>query len=210
MVSLTLGLLTAVTIPTPRALMAQEADRVWTGVIEQTPSQGRKFGVWTVSGKQFAANARTEFDALEGQLVPGTCVRVDYRINRFGGRIAEEIDSEPTYYCQNGNTDQKTGTSNSVAPVTSQSDNTAREHSGRHEEHDEEDRWLYARIDAMPSSGLIGEWTIGGVQYVTSRSTFFAQEEGRFRIGACVDVEYIEGNPRRATELKTESSYECR
>lgn len=208
---LTIGFLVAPTVLSPQTLQAQTADRVWLGIIEDAPTQERLLGIWTISGRQFATNRRTEFDAVEGRLVAGTCVRVDYRINAFGGRIAEEIDSEPASYCRNSNTDQNTSTGDSVSSSVSRPNNAERPQSGQRDgDGDGEDRWLYAFIDAMPSRGLIGEWTIGGIEYVTTPNTFFAQAEGRFRIGACVDVEYIEGTPRRAIEIKTESSYECR
>lgn len=74
---------------------------------------------------------------------------------------------------------------------------------------DDEDKVTrYARIESMPSSGLIGNWTIGGTPYTADASTRFKQEYGGFTVGACVELEHRR-NSTVLTELSTERDYKC-
>ncbi|MFQ5576813.1 MAG: DUF5666 domain-containing protein [Anaerolineae bacterium] len=66
---------------------------------------------------------------------------------------------------------------------------------------------VYGTIDSLPGDGLIGTWTVGGVEYVAIASTTFEQSDGPFAQGACVEVEYIVQNGQNiATHIETESS----
>jgi hypothetical protein len=213
--AIAVGLVLALASWQSTSAQSRSGEGVWIGVIDETPRRGVYIGTWTVSGLDFWANGRTEFDEVEGRLVPGACVRVDYRVRANGLRVAEELDTEPASYCRSHGSLNATDRGSSAgmdAEMRERDRNGERSNHGTHNgtRSSDGDRWLYARIDAMPTNGLIGEWTIGGVTYTTSRNTIFLQPEGRFRVGACVDVEFIEGDPRRVIEIETESSYECR
>ncbi len=160
-------------------------DLEWRGTVESAPSEGR-VGQWTVRGRSFTADSGTEFDEDEGAIQLGACVKVDYTVRADGTYRASEIDSEPASDCggNSGGGDDNGGD-------------------------DDDDLKRYARVDVMPTSGFIGEWTIGGTVYAADSNTYFEQEDGGFRVGACVEVEYVTGTPPLAKEIKTESSYKC-
>ena len=61
-------------------------------------------------------------------------------------------------------------------------------------------------IDAMPADGLLGTWTISGVDYVATTTTRFEQSDGPFVVGACVEVEFVVQNGQNiAVKIETES-----
>ncbi len=68
---------------------------------------------------------------------------------------------------------------------------------------------VYGRVEQMPSNGLFGTWVIGGVTYQADSNTYFEQEHGALAVGACVEVYYVEGTPRRATKIETKRAYKC-
>ena len=47
---------------------------------------------------------------------------------------------------------------------------------------------FYGTVEAMPFSGLAGEWVVAGRAVVVSSSTFVDQEHGRAAVGAYVEV----------------------
>ncbi len=68
---------------------------------------------------------------------------------------------------------------------------------------------FYGSIEVVPG-GLIGTWTIGGADFVSTIATEFEEEHGNFAPGLCAEVEYYEDNGVNiATEIKTESPYHC-
>ncbi len=72
----------------------------------------------------------TEFDETEGPVELNACVKVDYAVQADGSYNAHQIESEPASDCN----DDDNGNNG-------------------------EDQKVYARVDAMPGAGLIGEWT---------------------------------------------------
>jgi len=67
------------------------------------------------------------------------------------------------------------------------------------------------RVEAMPATGLIGAWTIGGRAFVTDSNTEFDTEKGEFALERCVEVEYVgTAAPFQATKLATKNGDDCR
>ena len=48
---------------------------------------------------------------------------------------------------------------------------------------------LYGTVQQMPENG-IGTWVIGGQKVVVTEQTEIEEDEGRIRVGTCVEVEY--------------------
>ena len=69
---------------------------------------------------------------------------------------------------------------------------------------------LVARgILASFPAGLVGTWTVDGVNY-TAASTEFSTQHGDFATGICVKVEYTQsGDTRTAREIETEPPSDC-
>ncbi|WP_126147528.1 DUF5666 domain-containing protein [Synechococcus elongatus] len=59
------------------------------GIIQQRPSG--KVGTWTISGQSIQVTEQTQ---LQGQLVVGSCVEVDFENDRV-----DEIEAEPMSKC---------------------------------------------------------------------------------------------------------------
>ena len=64
------------------------------------------------------------------------------------------------------------------------------------------------RIEVMPASGLIGEWTIGGSTYTTVAETEFDQEEGAFAVGVCVKL-HLKQDRITLREMDSEPAGDC-
>ena len=64
---------------------------------------------------------------------------------------------------------------------------------------------VHGTVDSMPGSGLLGTWTVNGVDYEATTTTQFEQEDGPLGPGACVEVEFIVTNGQNiASEIKTD------
>lgn len=68
---------------------------------------------------------------------------------------------------------------------------------------------VYGRIETMPASGLIGDWTIGGDIYTTTEETEFDQSEGDFAVGVCVKVQLKANDGVTVRELDSEPDSDC-
>ena len=64
------------------------------------------------------------------------------------------------------------------------------------------------RIEAMPSTGLIGQWTVGGSTYNTVAETQFDQEEGDFAVGGCVKL-HLKQDRTTVREMDSEPAGDC-
>ncbi len=63
---------------------------------------------------------------------------------------------------------------------------------------------LVGFVDAMPSDGFSGEWSIGGVIFQADANSKFEEENGLLDVGVFVEVKYfMEGDTRRIVELET-------
>lgn len=135
-------------------------------------------GEWRVGGRTFMATAATMLEQEHGALQVGVCTEVKYQ-STGATYQAIEISSKEAYKCNGGGDDGgDTG--------------------GKR----------YARIEAMPTSGLIGAWTIGGSAYTTDANTYFEQEHGGYGIGVCVEIEYPAASTL-LTKMATEHDYKC-
>lgn len=136
-------------------------------------------GDWVVGGRTFTATAGTQLKQEHGVLQVGVCTEVKYQTVSAGYQ-AIKISSEESYKC-NGN-----GGGDNGGTVVKR----------------------YARIEAMPTNGLIGAWTIGGSGYTTDVNTYFEQEHGGYGIGVCVEIKHP-ANSTVLTKLSTEHDYKC-
>jgi hypothetical protein len=67
-----------------------------------------------------------------------------------------------------------------------------------------EDATDYGFVTALPASGFLGAWTIGGVSYSVVASTTVGQEHGALAVAAFVAVEYrAQGAERVAQRIET-------
>ena len=65
-------------------------------------------------------------------------------------------------------------------------------------------------VQSMPSSGLIGDWVIGGTTYRTTASSEIEESNGPFAVGACVEVEYAtDSTPFGVNKLATQDASKC-
>jgi len=207
------------------------------GILQSAPAS-TLVGSWTIGGVVYQATSSTEFEANEGPFVTGACVKVEY-LDSTSPFTALKMQTEPASDCNGTSTPDAsetpdgtgtpeasrtpdgTGTPESSrtpngtgTPESSRTPNgTGTPESSRTPEASEtpgggED--VKGLVQSMPSPGLIGSWTIGGVAYETTSSTRFKQEDGPFVVGACVEVEYSSSStPRTATEIKTQEQEEC-
>lgn len=60
------------------------------GVVEQLPAEGL-FGVWTVGGVSYSVTNNTELRARGGSFAVGVTVKIEFRVDGNGNRIAKEI-----------------------------------------------------------------------------------------------------------------------
>lgn len=62
-------------------------------------------------------------------------------------------------------------------------------------------------IEALPADGLIGAWTVGGIQVEVTEDTKLEDEDGPFVVGAAVEVKGfpLDGGGIQATKIETES-----
>ena len=141
-------------------------------------------GEWIIGGVAYRTNVNTEFNFEKGPVVIGSCVKL-HVVNANRPFLITELETTASSDCSG------------VAPTvpTAPSTGTAK---------------VAALIDAMPERGLMGLWTIGGIQYQVSPGARLRQEGGPLGVGACVEVEYVvDTTPRQVRKLETEHGDDC-
>ncbi len=146
--------------------------------IDSMPSGGLT-GEWVIGGVTYMADASTYFEQEHGGFAVGRCVEVEFVPG--SPNQALKIGTESAYKC--------TGSGGS----------------GGGESHPQGE--LYGVIESMPSSGLVGAWTIGGMEFQTDSSTQFEQEHGSFAPGVLVEVKFYTDSNNVNHATKIESKY---
>lgn len=142
-------------------------------------------GEWVIGGVTYMATATTEFKREEGPFFPGVCVKVHYA-TADALLTLREVETTHHFDCS-GVTPTSTTTTTPEIKAT-----------------------VKALVDQLPANGLIGVWLIGGIEYKVFPPTRLRQEKGPFMVGACVEVEYIQGTtPRVVTKLQTATASDC-
>ena len=73
---------------------------------------------------------------------------------------------------------------------------------------DDKDREVFIGIiQSMPSSGLQGEWIIGGQTFLTIPGTEFDQTDGPLTVNGCAKVEFRNGEVH---EIDSEPLSDCK
>ncbi|MCE7988670.1 MAG: hypothetical protein DYG89_46540 [Caldilinea sp. CFX5] len=182
--------------------VARAEDSGWVGKVETMPTGGL-IGQWRVGGRVFTTTNTTEFRPEKGPFVVGACVGVKY-VGEAPPFQAMRMVTKEAKECLPGATPSVTrtpdGTKTPVATgTTTPGDDDDRE--GAKEQ---------AVVEQMPERGLLGQWVIGGVDYVVAPGARLRQEKGPFAVGACVEVEYVVGaTPRQVRKMETKRHYEC-
>ncbi|RME86074.1 MAG: hypothetical protein D6775_01050, partial [Caldilineae bacterium] len=149
------------------------------GIINSFP-QGL-IGQWQIGGMTFVADASTVFEQERVSFAVGVLVEVKFYTD--ANNVNHAIKIETKYDTEGG------------------------QDGGHGEGHEGHEGHAYGRVDAMPSGGLQGTWTIGGIDYIADAATRFEQEHGAFSVGANVKVRYYTNNAgqRVATKIETTS-----
>jgi hypothetical protein len=139
------------------------------GTVESLPS-GSLLGTWVVSGRTVRVDASTVVER-EHNVAPavGSYVEVEGRQLEDGSVQARKVE------VKTGGSSQQPG-----------DDNPSSRGSGYVE--------IRARVDALPSNGFVGEWTVGGQMVFVTDSTQIKQKRNRpIEVGSTVEVR---GNQR--------------
>ena len=152
------------------------------GVIESMPSGGL-IGAWTIGGMEFMTDSSTQFEQEHGSFAPGVLVEVKFYTDSNNVNHAIKIESK---YATDHHGDDDDG-------------------NGSYEGHEGH---AYGLVEAMPASGRMGAWTIGGIQYQADSGTRFEEEHGQLTVGSRVKVKYyLDANNNRVA-LKIETTNE--
>ena len=122
-------------------------------------------GEWNVAGMTFTADASTEFKQRNGPFEIGGTVKVHFSTDAAGVNRAREIETK-------------------FAGEDSGSDDNGNGSVDGAEGH------AYGVADVVPD-GLVGQWTIGGIEYTATATTRFGTSDGALVTGARVKVEYV-------------------
>jgi hypothetical protein len=156
------------------------------GLVEQMPAGGR-IGDWVIGGQAVVATAQTEFDETDGAIAVGVCVEVEFVSQ--GSTTAHEIDSESADDCDGDDDDCDDGDDDC--------------------DDDDNDVEVYGVVEAMPSGGAIGAWTVSGKVYTVTAQSELEAEHGAFDIGRCVEIHLVAGTTDIVREMETEPGYKC-
>jgi len=177
------------TTGTPSATPAPANEQESTGLVASMPASGF-VGTWVVNGASYSATSSTEFKQRNGPLMVGACVKIHYAASG-AALVAREIETEALSDC-NGASATPGATPNGTATVTPGAEGE-----------------LYGVLQSFPA-GLIGNWNIGGMTFVTSASTEFKQARGAFAVGVTVKVHFaVDGSgANQAREIETKVANE--
>lgn len=133
------------------------------GVVESLPAN--LLGNWTIGAMPFVTDNTTQFEQEHGALGIGVLVEVKFYTDSSGVNHATKIESK--YATDNdGHDDDGNGS------------------------YEGNEGHAYGKIEAMPTSGRIGVWTIAGINYVTDNTTRFEEEDSTFAISQTVKVQF--------------------
>jgi len=163
------------------------------GIVQQLPDDLHN-GIWKIGGLSFVVSTTT--DLIDHGLVftPGVTVRVDFVTNISDTNFAKSIEI-------------KFGEGNPCSEDSHNASAAGVNHEGDDHEHDFGrcpglQGQAVGAIEKLPDGGLLGNWTIGGVPYLTDAFTKFGP--GDYAVGDQVKVEYVVISPtlRFATKIK--------
>lgn len=152
---------------------------------------------------------------------PGDEIEVHGRIDSFPAGLIGEWVVDGVTYTADANTEfkQKNGVfavgvcvelqaRTSTTPATLREIKTERDHkcNGDGQSGNIGQGELYGEVQSFPD-GLIGEWNIAGVTFLTDNATKFKQEKGPFAVGVTVKVEFVirSNGDFYAKEIETKS-----
>ncbi len=167
--------------PTPRPTMqplcergdddaaqaSSDGDKCKTfGRITSFPASGFA-GIWGIGTISYTVNNETELRTKHGMFVLDACVKVEFK-QAGSERIAKKIETDRTFKCEgNGNGDHD----------DDDHDN------GQHRDE------MFGIVESFPIS-LTGEWKVGGMAFVATKTTEFKQEKGSFEISGTVKIKF--------------------
>lgn len=130
-------------------------------------------GTWTIGTMDLVADNGTRFEQEHGPLGEGVLVEVKFVTNASGVNQALTIESK-----------------------------YATDHDGHDDDgngvHDGSDGHTYGKVGQMPTNGLVGQWTIAGLQYQVDADTRFEEHNGAITVGTNVKVEfYVDSSGNR-------------
>ncbi len=151
------------------------------GVISSFPAG--LIGQWVIGGMTFTADNTTVFQQEHGAFAVGVMVDVKFYTDAAGVNHATKIESK--YGTDSGGHDD--------------------DGNGSYEGYEGH---AYGTVSAMPAGGMIGTWTIAGIQYTVNAATRIEQEHGAITVGSNVKVKYYLDASNNRVARKIESTYE--
>ena len=134
------------------------------GTVTTMPASGF-VGDWTIGGKAVRSTADTVIDQSDGALVMGATVEAKGTIGEGGVLLATKIDVQASEGTPPPSGDPPAPPPPGTKPLE-----------------------LKGTVTAMPASGFVGDWTIGGKSVKSTDATIIDQEEGPLVVGAMVEV----------------------
>ena len=136
-----------------------------------------------IGGMSFMADNTTQFKQERGVFAEGVLVEVKFYTDNNGVHHITQIETK-------GRDDDDEGDDED-----DDDDHSYQNYRGH----------AYGIIESMPSSGLTGNWIIGGFVYTANAMTRFEEDDGTFTIGVRVKVKYVlnANNERIALKIET-------
>ena len=189
--------------------VARAEDAVWMGKVETMPATGL-IGQWSVGGRLFTATNATEFRPEKGPFVAGACVGVKYSGETAPFQAIRMVTREMKDCTPNATPSVTRTPEGTKTPAPTGTTTPGDDDDDDDDDHEQDGAKATALVEQMPERGLLGQWMIGGVEYVVGPRTRLRQEKGPFTIGACVEVEYVaDTTPRQVRKMETKRRYEC-
>jgi hypothetical protein len=154
------------------------------GTVTAMPASGY-VGDWTIGGKAVRSTAETVIDQSDGALAMGATVEAKGTIGDGGVLLATKIDVQGAAGTPPPAGDPPAPPPPGTKPLE-----------------------VKGTVTAMPASGFVGDWTIGGKAVKTTDATIIDQEEGPLVVGATVEVKGTlgEGGVILATKIEVDTS----
>ncbi|MEZ4617288.1 MAG: DUF5666 domain-containing protein [Caldilineaceae bacterium] len=194
------------------AQAAFASDDGFVGRVEKLPDEGL-IGEWQVDGFVFVTSEATVLRQEKGEFAIGRCVEVEY-VTVAAQTVATKIATKSNDDCDETDIPTTTGTPNpeetATATPTPSATHEDDDHGDDHGDDSNNTTKVLALIEELPTNGLRGVWTIGGVHYQVERGTHLRQKDGPFRVGACAELRYYAGTePFAVAQLETQRMSKC-
>jgi uncharacterized protein (TIGR03437 family) len=166
------------------------------GPITRLPADGL-VGTWRIRNREVIVGEDTVVEQFAGPVRMGACVEVEGALDTLDVFLATEI---------------RVRSSAGGCSVHSRQNRDDDEDDDDSEDDEDDDGFkFFGMLQQLPEDGQLGIWIVGGRDVAVTAETILNQDDGAFKLGACLEVEgeILSDSTIRAVKISVEEGKKC-